>query len=213
MPACGEDLEFHIIVFRHTEAGSIFSPPSNTVSWSADPCTYSANITFTTLDVHSPPADEQGLHMPGPIYGEFWVSNGTTTEKLEFNACWCYFGPGATFWGTCDGLELQTGSYAINRDIFGWIDRAQASCLGNGCRSNSFYAPSSSILNIPIESGDDITVGGRIMDCDARNANDILYENQETISINIDELESFTEVMSHILEGAHLNLNYFIRME
>ena len=212
MPACGETIEFTIRVYRNTESVGIFSPPSNTVTWSADPCTYTANITFTTLDVHNPPADEQGLHRPGPIYGEFWVSNGTTIETLEFNACWCYFGPGASIWGTCEGLELQMGTYSINRDIFGWIERAQASCLGNGCRSNSFYAPFSSTLHIPAEDGDEITLGGRVMDCDARNnPNDVVFEEQETITINIDEM-GFTPDGFQAIDGDHLNLGYFIRM-
>ncbi|MBT4457754.1 MAG: hypothetical protein HOC56_05720 [Anaerolineae bacterium] len=212
MPSCGERIEFYGIVFRRIDGINIYSPPSNTVSWAADPCTYTANVTFTTLDVHNPPADEQGLHQPGPIYGEFWVSNGTTTEMLTFDACWCYFGPGSTFWGTCEGLELQSGTYSINRDIFGWIDRAKASCLGDGCRSNSFHAPFSSSLHIPFEDGDDLTIGGRVMDCDARNANDVVFEQQGGIRINIDDLDYLTVPLPFGLNGDHINLNSFIRM-
>ena len=212
IPACGETAEFSIIVFRNTETGNVFSPRSNIVSWSADPCTYSANVTFTTLDVHNPPADEDGLHRPGPIYGEFWVSNGTTIESIEFNACWCYFGPGMTFWGTCDGLELQIGTYAIDRDIFGWINREQASCIGNGCRSNSFYAPDNASLHIPFEDGDTLTVGGRIMDCDARNANDVVFEEQSTYRVDINSLNPLTEPIPFGLTGDHINLNTFLRM-
>ena len=212
MPACGETVEFYGIAFRRIEEVNIYSPPSNTVSWAADPCTYTASVTFTTLDVHNPPADEDGLHRPGPIYGNFWVSNGTTIEMMEFDACWCYFGPGSTFWGTCEGLELQSGTYSINRGIFEWIDTARASCLGDGCRSNSFSAPFSSSLHIPFEDGDDLTVGGRIMDCDARNADDVVFEEQGGIRINIDDLDYLTVPIPFGLNGDHINLNTFIRM-
>ncbi|MCF6277287.1 MAG: hypothetical protein L3J16_00845, partial [Anaerolineales bacterium] len=212
IPACGETVTFYALVFRDTEAERFYSPPSNTVSWTAAPCAYTANVTFTTLDVHNPPADEQGLHRPGPVYGEFWISNGTEIESIEFNACWCYIGPGMTFWGTCDGLELQTGQYAIQRDIFGWIAREQASCLGNGCRSNDYFAPFNATVDIPLEDGDDLTIGSRIMDCDARNADDVLYEEQESVTMNINNLDFLTQVLSRTLNGPHLNLNYFIRM-
>ncbi len=212
MPACGERVEFYILVYRRLETGSVFSPPSNRESWAADPCTYTASVTFTTLEVHNPPADEEGLHRPGPIYGSFWVSNGTTVESLDFDACWCYFGPGSTFWGWCEGLELQQGTYSINRGIFDWIDTAQASCIGDGCNSNDFYAPFSSSLHIPFEDGDSLTIGGRIMDCDARNANDVLFEEQGGVQINIADLDYLTQPLEFGLLGNHVNLNSFIRL-
>ena len=211
MPACGETFQFVMVAGSFAEEG-IRSPMSNTQHWVGAPCTYSATVMFTTLNVHNPPADEQGLHRPGPIYGSFWASNGTTTEVLEFDACWCYFGPGYTLWGTCEGLELQSGTYAINRDIFGWIDRAKASCLGDGCRSNSFHAPSSATLHIPFEDGDDLTIGGRVMDCDARNSNDVVFEEQGGIRINVDDLDYLTIPQPFGLLGDHINLNSFIRL-
>jgi hypothetical protein len=209
MPACGETAHFSVYAISPDR---VSSPYSNIVSWSAEPCTYTANVTFTRLDVHNPPADEDSLHRPGPIYGEFWVSNGTTIERLGFDACWCYFGPGASIWGWCEGLELQSGQYSIERDIFGWIDRAKASCLGDGCHSNSFYAPFSASLSIPLEDGDDLTVGGRIMDCDAKNANDVVFEQQGGIRIDVDELEYLTVPIPLGLNGDHINLDLFIRM-
>ena len=207
-PACGEIAEFQIYAYQ----GDDRSPSSTVREWFADVCTYTANVTFTTLDVHNPPADEDGLHHPGPIYGNFWVSNGTSTESLDFNACWCYFGPGSTFWGWCEGLELREGVYSINRDIFDWIDTAQASCIGNGCNSNGFYAPFNSTLHIPLEDGDDLTVGGRVMDCDARNSNDVVFEEQADIRINVDDLEYFTVPIPMGLNGDRMNLDLFIRM-
>ncbi len=209
MPACGETFYFEI--FAYGESGH--TPTSNTQHWPGDTCTYTAHVTFTTLEVHNPPADEDGLHRPGPIYGNFWISNGTTVESLDFNACWCYFGPGETFWGWCEGLKLQSGTYLINRGIFEWIETAQASCIGNGCNSNDFYAPFSSSLQIPLEDGGDLTVGGRIMDCDSRgNADDVVFEEQGAIRISIDDLEYFTQPLDFGLNGPHINLNSFIRM-
>ncbi|MCP4139855.1 MAG: hypothetical protein GY755_06120 [Chloroflexi bacterium] len=210
MPACGEIASFQIYAYQAD--GDLRSAMSNTQEWPGDACTYTASVTFTTLEVHNPPADEEGLHRPGPIYGNFWVSNGTTIESLDFNACWCYFGPGSTFWGWCEGLELPSGTYSINRGIFEWIDTAQASCIGDGCNSNDFYAPFSSSLHIPLENDSDLTIGGRIMDCDAKNSDDVVFEEQGGIRINVDELEYFTVPIPFGLEGNHINLNTFIRM-
>ena len=208
MPACGETFYFEIYAYGE----SAHTPTSNVEYWPADPCTYTAHVTFTTIDVHNPPADEDGLHRPGPIYGNFWIANGTTIEMMQFDACWCYFGPGSTFWGTCEGLELQSGTYSINRGIFEWIDTARASCLGDGCRSNSFSAPFSSSLHIPFEDGDTLMVGGRIMDCDARNSDDVVFEEQGGITINIDDLGYLTVPLPFGLNGDHIDLNSFIRM-
>ena len=213
MPACGETKSFSLRVYKQTEAGRIFSPASNTILWPGKPCDYIASVTFMTIDVHNPPADEDTLHRPGPIYGEFWISNGTTIETLEFNACWCYHGPGVTLWGWCEGLKLQQGVYSINRGIFDWIETAQASCIGNGCNSNYYYAPTSSSVNIPLQDGDDITIGGRIMDCDERaNPSDTLYQEQETIPINIADLDYLTIPIQRTLNGDNVNLEYYIRM-
>ncbi len=208
MPACGETFYFEMYAY----AEGIHSSMSNPQYWPGDTCTYTASVTFTTVEVHNPPADEDGLHRPGPIYGNFWISNGTTVENLDFNACWCYFGPGMTFWGWCEGLELPSGTYSINRGIFDWIDRAQASCIGNGCNSNDFYAPFSSSLHIPLENDSDLTIGGLIMDCDARNSNDVVFEEQGSIRINTDDLDYLTIPIPFELDGDHINLNSFIRM-
>ena len=212
-PACGETNVFRMKVYKDTGSGIVYSPVSNIVRWPGDTCEYTASVMFTTIDVHNPPADEDGLHRPGPIYGEFWASNGTTIESLDFNACWCYFGPGMTLWGWCEGLKLQQGQYPINRSIFDWIETQQASCLGNGCRSNDFYAPSGSSVHLPLEDGADITIGARIMDCDERaNPADVLYEEQETLTINVSDLEHLTDPIWRTLNGEHVNLNYFIRL-
>jgi len=213
MPTCGETINFKVMAFRDTENGRVYSRPSNVESWVGDTCEYTASVMFTTLDVHSPPADEDSLHRPGPIYGEFWASDGTTIQSLDFNACWCYHGPFATLWGWCEGLKLQQGQYPINRSIFDWIETQQASCLGNGCNSNYYYAPSGSSIHLSLEDGADITIGGRIMDCDERaNAPDVLYQEQETLTIHVSDLEHLTDPIWRTLNGDHVNLNYFVRL-
>ncbi len=207
MPACGETNYFEIYA---RAPGGIRSPMSNTQHWVGDTCTYSGTVMFTTLDVHNPPADEQGLHRPGPVYGNFWVSNGTEIEFLNFNACWCYTGPGMTFWGWCEGLELQQGTYAINRDIFEWIHRAKSSCIGEGCRSNAFYAPHSAALHFDFQDDDDLTIGGHIMDCDAKNADDLVFEEQGGIRLDVDAIDSL--YLPFGLNGDHIDLNTIINL-
>jgi len=210
MPACGETVNFQLYAYR--DGGAIRSPLSNERSWVGHPCTYDASIIFTTLEVHNPPADEDGLHRPGPIYGNFWAASGSATEMIAFDACWRPAGPFA--WARdCEGLKLESGTYSI-ADIFRWIDTQMASCLGNGCRSNSFSAPSSSAIHIPFEDGGDITFGALIMDCDSGNADDVLFREQFSIRINVEEdLEYLTEPLQLTLNGEHVNVNLFIRLQ
>ncbi|NOY97718.1 MAG: hypothetical protein GXP40_00730, partial [Chloroflexi bacterium] len=210
-PACGETVYFQLYAYQ--DDGAVRSPMSNTQYWPGDVCAYTARVTFMTLDVHDPPEDEGHARTPGPIYGEFWVANGTARETLTFDGCWCYFGPGMTFWGWCEGLNLQQGVYAIQRDIFGWIEREQASCIGQGCASYSYEAPFTSSLVVSFEDGEDITVGGRIMDCDARaNYNDLLYEEQETVLLNIGAMPRLSDPILRTLNGDYVDLEYFIRL-
>ena len=207
-PACGETTSFSIHAYKIAEGAWITSPESNTVSWEGEPCDYSAYIRFTTLDLHSPPSDEGGRHEPGPIYGEFWVTNGSIIETIEFDACWCHHG---LFIDVCDGLELGAGSYAIT-DIFSWINHRRAECWTPFCHALSYgYSRNPPIIQVPIDEGADITIGARIMDCDASNPNDVLFEDGESITINVDELGGAPTIYQ--INGDYLNLNYFIRME
>lgn len=212
MPACGETVEFRMRYMGYEGGEERHTPWSNSVPWPGEPCTYTASVTFTLLEVHNPPADEDGLHRPGPIYGEFWAASGSTTEDIFFDACWRPAGPFA--WARdCEGLKLQIGTYSIPRDIFGWIDTRIAECLGNGCRSNSFYAPSNSSIHVPFEDGGDITFGARIMDCDSGNSDDVVFQEQGGIRINVEEdLEYLTEPLSMTLNGEHLNISLFVRL-
>jgi hypothetical protein len=210
-PACGETVSFTMVSFAMVEGHFIASPPSNKVEWTARPCTYTASVTFTTLEVHDPPADEDGLHRPGPIYGNFWAASGSTDRSLEFDACWRPSGPFA--WARdCQGLKLEGRTYSIYRDIFDWIHTQQASCLGSGCRSNSFSAPETSTIILPYEDGGDITIGGLVMDCDSGNADDTVFQEQRTIRINVSELANLTSPISGVIPGDHINLGYTIRL-
>ena len=209
MPACGETVYFQLYAYR--DEGDIRSPLSNERSWVGRPCTYTASVTFTTLEVHNPPADEDGLHRPGPIYGWFWAASGSTTEDIYFDACWRPSGPFA--WARdCEGLKLQSGNYSITRDIFGWIDTQMASCLGNGCRSNSFSAPFNATIHVPFEDGGDITFGAVIMDCDSGNPDDVLFREQFGIRINVDDLEYLTVPLPMTLNGEHVNVSLVVRL-
>ncbi|RME08585.1 MAG: hypothetical protein D6803_00820, partial [Anaerolineae bacterium] len=212
LPACGETHEINVTATQLTPTGIEESAFSNTWQLEGEPCPYTARVTFDTLEVHNPPADERGLHRPGPIYGELWVSSGDQVETLEFNACWCYLGPGASLWGTCDGLELSGSTYDIQRDIFGWIEREMASCLGIGCHSYVFFAPASNQLTINADVGEMVTVGARIMDCDERlNPPDTLF--RETMSfLGVAESGETLSTTPYTLEGDHVNLDITIEV-
>ena len=203
-PACGETAEF---IVRAVGVDGSISPWSNAVLWPGEPCTYTATVGFTTLNVHNLPGDQGDSNQIGPIYGEFWISDGTTMETLSFNACSCTI-------FRCRGLKLQSGSYRIYRDIFAWIDTQMASCLGNGCASNDFYTPSTGFVSVPFEDGSDLTVGGRIMDCDSgiNNDDDVVFQEQESFTISTDELAYLTEPIEGTLVGEYANLNFFIRL-
>jgi hypothetical protein len=180
-PPCGERYEFQVSVYD--EAGQE-SALSNKAYWTAPACKRWAQVTFDSLDVHDPPADEDGLHRPGPIYGVFYASTSSDIQSLPFDACWCYFGPGMTFWGWCEGYKLQHGLYSIP-SIFDWIDTQMASCLGGGCHSNDFRVPGSNVVTLELPPGEDLTIGASIMDCDERsNPDDTLFDDQQGLTIN-----------------------------
>jgi hypothetical protein len=180
-PPCGERYEFQMSVYD--DAGQE-SALSNVAYWTAPACRRWAQVTFESLDVHDPPADEDGLHRPGPIYGGFYASTDAESQSLDFDACWCYFGPGMTFWGWCEGLKLEHGVYTIP-SIFDWIDTQMLECFGGGCHSNSFNAPGSNVVTLELPPGDVLTLGANIMDCDERsNPNDTLFNGQQGLIIN-----------------------------
>ena len=187
-PACGETVHFQL--FAYQGDGSIRSPMSNERIWSGRPCEYTANITFRNLDAHSLPTV-----FVGPVRGDLWISNGSTTETLSFNSCLC-----SDF--SCWGYPLHAGDNNIDRDIFEWIRHEIDSCPGAGCPSSGFEVPATSTISIPFEAGDDLTIGASILDCDPGGSTDVLFEEQESIRMDMAGM-----MLSGVtLEGEHLDL-------
>ena len=143
-PACGETIELVVRAFRYNDDGTTtYSRNSNSQLWtSREACRHTAMITFQNLDVHNPPGDEDGLHFVGPLEGYFYVSNGSDIRSLSFDGIW-----GSPNGYYHDGLKLYGGTYSI-QSLFDWINREMASCLGDGCHSNSYLAPGNDFIVI-----------------------------------------------------------------
>ncbi|MBN1302978.1 MAG: hypothetical protein JXA13_00980 [Anaerolineales bacterium] len=189
-PACGETVHFQLYAYQGD--GSVHSPMSNEQTWSGRPCHYTANVTFESLDAHSLP-----FPVIGPIRGLFWASNGTTTERLEFNACACTA-------GSCGGYRLHHGSSGIDDEIFAWIRGEIASCPGGGCASDLYEVPAAATISVPFDPGDDISYGAVILDCDPGGTYDLLFVGSDTHRI---EDVGGVLLLSDALEGIFLNVN------
>lgn len=204
IPACQQSYEFFLTAINTT--GQESTPSNSVFRRNTHECMQTVQVNFESLDVYNPPADEDGLHRPGPIYGEFAISAEGASAGQRFNACYCYRGPGATFWGYCEGLALTNGLYNIQNAIYAWIEREIASCIGNGCHSNYFYAPDTTTLSLDMPVSGELTIYGKVMDCDSRaNPDDTIFESQETVILQTAGPHQFT------LPGPYLNLNVTIQ--
>ena len=201
VPACGETLNLAIYAFRETEDGLITSRRSNIVQWERTDCTHQALVTFNLLDVHDVPDDERGSSTVGPIYGYFSVDT-TAAESLSlgFRAFW--FNIHGTRHG---GLRLSHRRYPI-QSIFDWIIREMDSCLGNGCNSNRYSTAETNTILLEFDEGDIISVGGRVMDHDLRNADDVFFEGFVPISLDGVEPGIYPMVIEDRFADLHLTI-------
>ena len=177
-PACGENIELIMYTYKYNEDAPLTaSRRSNNQIWtSREACRHTAMITFQTLHVHDAPADEDGLHLVGPVEGHFYVTNGTTTNSFWFDGIWR-----STNGYRHDGMKLAVGTYRI-QDLLDWINREKDSCLGNGCHSNSYYAPYNDFIVIPLDQREDLVISGTLIDDDTgRNADDTFFSGQVTV--------------------------------
>jgi len=181
-PACGTSDEFHVTSYG---SGGRESPPSNTVAWDGQPCPRMVRVIFQTLEAGNLGGDEREYDTVGPLSGFFWAS-GNTRQELDFHASVC-----AVVSGGCRHRDIRHGfrlsHYATYRiqDIFDWVHREQASCLGDGCPSNHYWAPEVDYVTVQLDDGDDLTFGARIQDVDwgrgRGNRWDRLFEADYTI--------------------------------
>jgi len=162
-PACGTSDEFHVTSYG---SGGRESPPSNTVTWVGQPCPRTVRVIFQTLETGNLGGDEREYDTVGPISGIFWAS-GNTQRELDFHASAC-----AILSGGCPhrdiryGFRLSTNAQYQIQDIFDWVHREQASCLGGGCQSNHYWAPDVDYVELQLDDGDDLTFGATIQDVD-----------------------------------------------
>jgi len=187
LPACGERLEFQMTAYSGaTLVPDRESPRSNTLVVEGPPCPRTVRVHFQTLETGNLGGDEREYDTVGPITGNFWVS-GNTREELDFHASVC-----AILSGGCPHRDIRHGfrlshnaTYQI-QDIFDWVHREQASCLGRGCPSNHYWAPDVNSVTVQLDDGDDLTFGARIQDVDWGSGRgsewDTLFEGDDTLS-------------------------------
>jgi len=206
-PACGTSDEFHVTSYG---SGGRESPPSNTVAWDGQPCPRMAFVTFDTLHTQDLPNDQGRDDSQGPIYGDFWVT-ASDTASLSFGAVWhpvvfsCL--------RECTGLRIRPDShYSIQEDIFDWIHRQQASCLGNGCRSNWYYAPEVNFVTVELGPEDDLTIEADIMDVDNCNDNDVILRDRLVIPSSEMIGDRFRSPQRFTLRGQECTLDFRVQL-
>ncbi len=156
------------------------STQSNTVTWDSVPCLKLIRVTFETIDLHDPPADEGSEHNPGPLSGTFTTTAGVNMEALNFDAVHCPRFPVPPF-EKCFGFKLDTGEYSIQH-IFDRIHEVHEACVtGLPCHARYFHASTTDTVTIGVNPGDDLTIRARIIDSDERDEDDVLYDEQATL--------------------------------
>jgi hypothetical protein len=165
-------------------------------------------VHFQTLETGNLGGDEREYDTVGPISGTFWAS-GNTRQELDFHASVC-----AILSGGCRHRDIHHGfrlshnaTYPI-QDIFDWVHREQASCLGGGCPSNHYWAPDVDYVEVQLDDGDDLTFGATIQDVDWGSGRgsewDTLFESDDTLSA--DEVPGPGVVAARTIRDRNINL-------
>ncbi|MBI9050435.1 MAG: thrombospondin type 3 repeat-containing protein [Anaerolineaceae bacterium] len=196
---CGHTDEFEVYAYKFIEGTMLRSPSSNIEAWVADPCQYNAIVTFDSLDIHNPQQDEDGLYQMGPISGYLSAGDGEHNEWLDFEARWF-----SALDTRSEGLWLGEGIHSF-QDIFDWIHREMASCLGRGCHSNDYFAPEITATHLQIEERQNIFIFAHISEHDTgiTNPNEYIYYGRHTI--HFDDL-ALNSPVRFVLEGEVANL-------
>jgi hypothetical protein len=199
---CVDRWEFYMTSF----AGPIHAPdlesaPGNTVVWDNVPCQKLIRVTFQTIDMHDPPADEGGHHNPGPLTGTFVASAGANMETLGFDGVRCYHFPVPPF-EDCFGVKLGQGQHDIQA-FFDYIRALHDACRNDFCHALGYHASSTNTVTIGVGPGEDLTIRSHIMDVDERDEDDLLFDGQTTIHTR--DLSPDTSLTLPI-EGSHMNV-------
>lgn len=186
-PACGESHELYITAYGGEAGAPRESPPSNTVTWTGEPCPRTVRVSFDMVRTGNLGGDERDYSTNGPIMGSFWAS-ASDREVLNFRATVCTELTYCSRSENRHGYRLAHNASIPIQDIFDWIHREQSSCLGNGCESNHYYAPEVNFVVLTVDSDDDITFGGEMMDVDWGRDDasdwDTLFDAEGVISAN-----------------------------
>ena len=201
---CVDDWEFQMTSFGGPDPHTpdIESAPGNSIVWDSVPCQKQVRVTFETIDLHDPPADEGGEHNPGPLSGSFVAAAGANMVTLGFDATHCPRFPFPPF-EECFGFKLPAGEYPIQH-IFDRIHEVHDACTpGLPCHGWYFHAPNTDTVTIGIDPGDDLTLRSRIVDADERDEDDVLFEEQ--ITVDSGDLVP-EENLTVTIPGSHLDV-------
>jgi hypothetical protein len=202
---CVDEWEFHMTTFGGPDphAPDVESSPGNSIVWDTVPCQKHIRVTFETIDMHNPPADEGGAHNPGPLSGDFVAAAGANMEALHFDAVHCPRFPFPPF-EECFGMKLDAGIHSIQA-VFDLIHDARDSCIpGLPCHARNYSAPGTDTVTIAVNPGDDLVLRARIIDSDERDEDDTLFNEQ--IVIHTRDLSPDSSLALPI-PGDHMNVN------
>jgi hypothetical protein len=169
-PACGETRVFQATV-RGRAGESRLGPYYR---WEGEWCPRTVQVEFYSLETGDLGGD-QGHHSGvGPISGNFRVTAGGRTHRLEFDAV----DPGTWAWEETRGYRLRDGREYLIHDIFQWIWR-RMNCAGGGCPD--YGVPANNCVTVDLGPEDDLTFGGSIYDHDDDPPSDTMFDAEYTI--------------------------------
>lgn len=182
-PACGESDEYYVTAYG---GDGRESPPSNTVTWNGPACPRAVRVTFESLAAANLGGDERDYDTVGPITGVFWASANDRRElNFHMSSCCdiCY----CSRRENRNGLRLSHNATYQIQSLFDWVHTQQASCLGNGCASNSYRAPEINYVTLMLGGDDDLSFGGTVQDVDWGSGSgsewDTLFETSDRVSV------------------------------
>lgn len=184
----------------------IESSPGNTVVVEDVECQKRVRVTFATLNLHNPSADDAGRRDPGPLAGTFSVTAGPNMESVNFHAVHCLpfiFPPFERCWG----YRLNEGEHSI-QNIFDGARAAHEACGDRRvCHGRHYGASPSDTVTIAVNPGDDLTIAARITDADEGNPDDLLFHERAVIDTSALSPDS---IYTLVIPGEQVDLKVLI---
>ncbi|MEW5719581.1 MAG: thrombospondin type 3 repeat-containing protein, partial [Chloroflexota bacterium] len=186
-PPCGETYSYYVTAFGGEAGVPRESPPSNTVTWTGAACPRAVRVTFEALGTHNLGGDEREYDTVGPITGSFWAS-GNTRQEIHFHTSCCCDLCYCSHREIRHGFRLAHNANYLIQSFFDWVHTQQASCLGNGCPSNGYYASEVNYVTVMLGGDDYLSFGGTIQDVDwgsdRASGWDTLFETHDQLRAN-----------------------------